>query len=291
MNIAIVIATFNRCNLLKVLLDQIHELIVPSGVTLKTIIVNDGSTDNTLHMLRTDFPQVTIINGSGDWWWTKCMNEGFKKAIQLNQNYVLILNDDNEIEKDYFIKLIHDYNKLANGSILGSASVSITKPHKIESAGTKSFNKITLKFKPYYKGFAFLDENFFGVHPTWTLSGRGTLIPVEIFGKIGFYDEKLVQYGSDDEFCIRSKINKYPVYVSWNAIIYNHTFKTSKGSVYRKDSLITFLKSFFNPYSINSISKNIYIYKKYSYSILLPFYLLILILGTIKAYYFNYKND
>jgi len=291
MKIAIVIATYNRCNLLKVLLNQINDLIVPTGVTLKTIIVNDGSTDNTLHMLRTDFPQVTIINGSGDWWWTKCMNEGFKKAIQLDQNYVLILNDDNEIEKDYLIKLIHDYNTLASGSILGSASVSITKPHKIESAGTKSFSKISLKCKPYYKGFSLMDENFYGIHPTWTLSGRGTLIPVEVFHKIGFYDEKLVQYGSDDEFCIRSNIKKYPVYISWNARIYNHTFETSKGSVYRKEGLISLLKSFLNCYSVNSISKNIYIYKKYSYSILLPIYLLILILGTVKAYYFNYKND
>jgi len=291
MKLAIVIATFNRCNLLGVLLNQINDLIVPAGVTLKTIIVNDGSTDNTNHMLKTEFPQATIINGSGDWWWTKCMNEGFKKAIQLDQDYVLVLNDDNEIEKDYLVKLIYDYNTLDKESILGSASVSITKPHKIESAGTKSFSKINLKCTPYYKGFPLMNEDFRGIHPTWTLSGRGTLIPVEIFNKIGFYDEKLVQYGSDDEFCIRSNINKYPVYISWNARIYNHTYETSKGSVYRKEGLISLLKSFLNRYSVNSISKNIYIYKKYSYHILLPIYVLILILGTIKAYYFNYKND
>lgn len=284
MKIAIVIATFNRCNLLKVLLNQINDLIVPTGVTLKTIIVNDGSTDNTLHMLRTDFPQVTIINGSGDWWWTKCMNEGFRKAIELDQNYVLILNDDNEIEKNYLVKLINDYNSLESHSIIGSASVSITKPHKIESAGTKSFSKISLKCKPYYKGFSLMDENFSGIHPTWTLSGRGTLIPVEVFHKIGFYDENLVQYMSDDDFILRAKKEKLKVYISWNAIIYNYSNLTSVGNVHY-NGLIKIALSFFNPYSVNSIKKHYIAYQKHGLKLLSVPYVIFMITTTILDYF------
>lgn len=219
------------------------------------------------------------------------MNEGFKRAIELQNEYVLILNDDVEVEKDYLTKLLRDYKLLPYRSILGSASISIDKPNKIESAGTKEFIKWRLKFSPYYSGFKFVDDNFKGVHKTLTLSGRGTLIPVEVFNKIGFYDEELIQYGSDDEFCIRANLNNIPVYISWNARVLNHTNMTSKGSVFKKEGFITLLKSFFNKYSVNSISKQVYLYKKYGYPLLLPIFLCIFFLGTIKAYYFNYRNE
>ena len=218
------------------------------------------------------------------------MNEGFKKSIEFGYEYVLILNDDIEIQPDYLKTLLNDYSTLPSNSILGSASISINKPHQIESAGTKQFIKWRLKFVPYFKGFKLMNENFRGIHKSWTLSGRGTLIPVSIFNQIGLYDEKLVQYGSDDEFCIRANLNNIPVYISWNALIYNNTQLTSKGSAFKKEGLLTLLKSFYNKYSVNSLYKHVYLYNKYGYKLLLPLYLLIVISGTIKAYYFNYRK-
>ncbi len=265
-------------------------IIVPKDTSLIKIIINDGSQDGTKDIVELKEDNHTLINGTGSWWWTKSMNEGFKKAMELGYDYVLVLNDDIEIPQDYLEILLRDYSSLPPDSILGSASISVNKPHQIESAGTYEFIKWRLKFIPYYRGFKPLDNNFAGIHKSWTLSGRGTLIPISVFDKIGFYDEKLVQYGSDDEFCIRANLNKIPVFISWNARIYNNTYLTSKGSAFKNDGLITLLKSFFNRYSVNSLYKQAYLYLKYGYKLLLPLYLIIVISGTIKAYYFNYNK-
>lgn len=291
MKIGIIIATFNRKNLLSKLIINLNSIIIPNNTTINKIIVNDGSNDGTIELLISNYNDLTIINGNGNWWWTKCMNEGFKKAIDLKNDYVLILNDDIVLAPDYLKILIEDYNKLPKGSILGSSSISINKPHKIESAGSKKFIKWKLKFSPYYSGFKLVDDHFNGIYKTWTLSGRGTLIPVEVFNKIDFYDEKLIQYGSDDEFCIRANHNNIPVFISWNARVYNQTNLTSKGAVFKKEGLWILIKSFFNKYSVNSIYKHIYLYKKYGYPILLPIYIIVVFLGTIKAYYFNYNRE
>lgn len=290
MKLAIIIATFDRFEYLKKLLIQINELTLPSDVKINIIIIIDNSTYNFDNLIKYSQYKTTIIKGTGNWWWTKSMNEGFKKAISLKQEYVLILNDDTTIEKDYLTILLNDYLKLPANTILGSASVSIKPPHKIESAGTKGFIKWRLKFIPYFKGFQLLTDHFEGVHETFTLSGRGTLIPISVFMEIGLYDEKLIQYGSDDEFIFRAKLKEIPVYISWNAKIYNNTYFTSKGSVFKKEGIPTLIKSFFNKYSVNSLYKNAYLYLKYSYKILLPIYLLIVIAGTVRAYYFNYKK-
>lgn len=290
MKLAIVISTHDRINLLVELVQQIQLNQDRINEKFSIIIVNDNSANQGETLLKLKYPEIIVINGTGNWWWTKCMNEGFKKAIELGYDHVLILNDDVEIRPNYLTTLLNDYASLPPNSILGSASVSMNKPHKIESAGTKQFIKWRFKFIPYFKGFKLLEENFTGIHKSWTLSGRGTLIPVSVFNKIGFYDEKLVQYGSDDEFCIRANLNKIPVYISWNAHIYNNTLLTSKGSAFKKEGLPTLLKSFFNKYSVNSLSKQAYIYLKYGYKPLLPLFIFIVFLGTIKAYYFNYKK-
>lgn len=290
MTIGIIISTFNRLRSLEKTLFTISNLNFPDNVKANIILIDSGSKDGTSEQICQNFNQIFLIKGNSSWWWTKCMNEGFKKAIELGYEYVLILNDDIEIQPDYLKTLLNDYSTLPSNSILGSASISINKPHQIESAGTKQFIKWRLKFVPYFKGFKPMNENFRGIHKSWTLSGRGTLIPVSIFNQIGLYDEKLVQYGSDDEFCIRANLNNIPVYISWNALIYNNTQLTSKGSAFKKEGLPTLLKSFYNKYSVNSLYKQAYLYIKYGYKLLLPLYLIIVITGTIKAYYFNYRK-
>lgn len=290
LKICIVISTYNRVSYLKKLLFQIKEQVISKEIELSTIVINEGSRNEIDDDVCKMFPFINIIQGTGNWWWTKCMNQGFKRSIELGYDFVLVLNDDVEILPNYITVLLNDYATLPPNSILGSASVSINQPHQIESAGTKQFIKWRFKFVPYFKGFKPIDENFIGIHRTWTLSGRGTLIPVKVFHQIGLYDENLIQYGSDDEFCIRANLRNIPVFISWNALIYNHTNLTSKGSAFKKEGFITLLKSFFNKYSVNSLRKQIYLYLKYGYKSLLPFYLSIVILGTIKAYYFNYRK-
>ena len=290
MKLAFIIPTFNRSKFLFNLLSQINLLEKISGVDIVVIVINDGSTDDTELMIKNTFPGTILITGSGNWWWTKCMNAGFIKAMELEQDCVLVMNDDVELKADYLKILLKDYKELPEKSILGSASVSSKAPHRIESAGTGTFKKWKLKFVPYFKNFEVIREDFHGIHKTWTLSGRGTLIPVCVFKLIGFYDERLPQYGSDDEFCIRANMKQLPVYISWNARVYNHTNLTSPGSVIKKDGIFVLLKSFFNRHSSNSLQKNAYLYWKYGFKCLTPVYMGWCFLGTLKAYYFNYRK-
>jgi GT2 family glycosyltransferase len=288
-NIAVIITTYNRKEYLCKLLNQINTQMLPSQINLIKIVIVDGSVDGTETMLRENFPETVIIRGTGSWWWTRCMNEGFQKALQLNSDYILIINDDTEIKPDYIKVLWNDYQTIPKGSVLGSASASLDTPHLINSAGTQNFKRWRTRSTPYINGIKPVYPEFKGVHPTYSLSGRGTLIPAEVFVKIGFYDEKFVQYGSDDDFILRAQKSGIKCFISWNAVIYNHMNLTSEGTAYRKDNLLKFIKSFFNPYSVNSLQKSGYFYRKHGYPVLLPFYLLYMVLGTMKAYFFKYK--
>lgn len=291
MKITAVIASFNRCSYLRILLNQLQRQDLPENVQLNVITVVDGSTDGTFEMLSKEFPQVQVIKGTGNWWWTKSMNEGFKLAQSNGTGYVLVLNDDNEIESNYLFQLISDYGTLQPGSILGSASCCIAPANTIEFAGTSKVETWRMKFTPYVAGFTPIDNNFKGVYNTYSLNGRGTLIPISVFNEIGFYDEKLMQYGSDDDFVLRAKKNNIPVYISWNARILNHAMLTSQGSAFKQESLKKFIGSFFDPYSVNSLKKTYYFYSQHGIKLLAPLYVLYFIAGTAYAYLFKYRTN
>lgn len=271
-------------------LQSIREMELPDNVFVFPLLINDGSTDQTKEMLTINFREVCVIEGDGNWWWTKCMNEGFKRAMELDSDFVLVLNDDSIVKSDFIKLLLRDYESLNEECILGSASVSLSNPTLIESSGSYSFNRLRCRFNMYHKANTKLDSvDFYGIHPTFNLSGRGSLIPVSVLKSIGLFDEKLIQYGSDDEFALRARKNKIPVYISWNARVYNKTHLTSKGSAFLKGSLSVFAMSFFDRYSVNSIKKASYIYCKYGYKFLTPIYVVYFILGTCYARFIKYR--
>ena len=283
--IGIVIATHNRRELLKNLLISVSKQKLSDSIQTKVSVVDDGSTDDTGSMLINEFEHVEIINGSGNWWWTKCMNEGFKAALADEVDYILILNDDNLIQENYLSTLLSDKLQLEESSIIGSLSVSLEHEGVIDSGGVKNFNKWNFKIDNYFKFGERLNQGIKGVKQSCILSGRGTLIPEVVFRKIGLYDEKLIQYGSDDDFILRARKAGFPVYISFNAIVYNHSSLTSIGRGFNNETLYDLTKSIFNKQSSNSICKHAYMYFKHGYKIFTPLYALITTAATYRNYF------
>ena len=48
----------------------------------EVVIVDDGSTDGTAEMLREEFPELPVLKGDGNLWWTASVNMGIKYALE-----------------------------------------------------------------------------------------------------------------------------------------------------------------------------------------------------------------
>lgn len=265
--IGAVIPTFNRVNSLRTILACLQEQSCnrPSvqapgnpAITLIPIVVVDGSTDGTLGMLAEQFPSAVIVQGDGNWWYTRSINEGIKKGRELNCNYVLTLNDDLTFASDYLNTIVADHIVSGPNSVIGSVSLSASLPRLITFSGV---SKITgsLKEHNYIPKFSPVDESALaGVRPSIVLSGRGILFPMHVFDRFGLYDERLVQYSSETDFTYNASRNGIPVMISWNAKVYENVRLTSAGAVYNNPSLSALIRSFRNRYSINSWYKTRY---------------------------------
>ena len=267
------------------LLASIRKVKMPVGVTVHTIVVVDGSKDGTVEMLQTEFGDVFVVLGDGNWWWTKSINKGVEQARKLNLDHVLFMNDDNILKEDYLEKLLEAKSKLSADAVLGSASISLSESGWIDTAGYYKMNSFSLKMYPYKRKGSLVDDNFTGIHETIALSGRGTLVPMNVFNQVGFLDEKLVQYGSDDDFILRCRKENIPVFISWDAHVYNHSEITSGERDVTKTSFLDLLGAYFNQYSSLSLKKEFLLYRKHGYPFFAPLYCLYLFLTGILLHY------
>lgn len=258
--LAIIIPTFNRSNTLKKLLGSLKDQTVSD---FTTIAVVDGSTDDTLMMLEQHFPETKIVNGTGNWWWTKSVNEGLKYAKSIGMNTFLLMNDDTYVSPNFLKTLISSYHKSNNG-VIGAISVN-QADHKIFDAGIYKNNWITAKLYPYYKrGSCYDQEKLQGVRPAIFLAGRGMLFNDQVIETIDYFDEKeFPQYMADYDFSHKAYLAHIPVNICWDTPVFSYIDMTSEGNV-DETSFLRLIASFFNDKTKQSLTKNIAYYKRFA---------------------------
>ena len=259
----VVIAVFNRKETTRQCLKYLKSQIFSP---IQVIIIDDGSTDGTSEMIKTEFPKVHVIYGDGQYWWAKSMNIGIDAALKMSKNHdlILTLNDDTIIDENYIDILVKESIKFPS-TLIGSLNLIDGDPLKIFSAG----GKYDLLFSNHIPN---LDENeiydkeilkeYFA---TDFLPGRGTLIPIEVFKQIGLYDaEKFPQYIADEEFSFRAKNAGFDCIVSSKALVYVKNNRAGFENTGSKLGIKDFIKSLNAINSTNNIKNRINFAKKHA---------------------------
>lgn len=203
--VAVIIPTFNRkdklCRFLNLVIDQNYP-------NLEIIVVDSTSSDGTLDIVSSKFPQVILIQVSDREFWTGATNAGVKLALDRQVDFILTINDDAIISPDHISKLVNlaQQHQL---SILGNRIDYLIPKNRVWSLGTYSdwgtdrflaiaYNNIDLCDLPD----RILEQE---IIPVDALPGNGVLIKANVFEKIGFYNARFCpHYHGDSELIIRA---------------------------------------------------------------------------------------
>jgi len=205
--------------------------------SLSLIIVDHGKRHRTYKEFFGKSSVIEVIKASSDLWWTGALNVGISCALEeaLAGDYILTINNDCTFDKNFVSKIVSISNN-NNRCIVGSFEVD---------AQNKEF--VAGVIRADWKNGVF--ENVLSVRSgkADTLSTKGTLIPVEVFKKIGVLDEKhFPHYGSDYEFFIRAKRNGYQLLSSSEVKVYCDRKRTGISDAGEQLSLIRIMKLAFS---------------------------------------------
>ncbi len=207
------IPTHNRVQILKQCLDSIQKQTYPN---IQTIVVDDGSTDSTPKILK-KYP-VTVLKGDGNLWWTGAMRLGVDHILKQARegDYIMLMNDDTTF-KPNFTKILLDLSQKHPDAIITSLSFSDTKQTQLVEAGVKidwtnhRYDQ-PLKLPSNYKKLT--------LQPVDATCGRGTIVPIKVFKKIGNFSPFLPHYHADYEFTIRAKKAGFSLYIAYPSITF-----------------------------------------------------------------------
>lgn len=93
-NIAVLITSYNRKQKTLDCLQRIYQQHLPKGYTLTVHITDDASTDGTPEAITQHYPQVKLYGGTGSLFWAGGMRYTWRKAMEAQPTYYLLLNDD-----------------------------------------------------------------------------------------------------------------------------------------------------------------------------------------------------
>lgn len=87
-------------------LSALYRSAANASVTLRVVLVDDGSADGTGEAVAARFPEVDIVRGSGDLFWNQGMRVGIEAGAQSDPDYFLLLNDDTYLDPDVVARLV-----------------------------------------------------------------------------------------------------------------------------------------------------------------------------------------
>lgn len=217
-NIFVIIVTYNGTKWIERCLGSLIE----SSIHLQVIAIDNASSDNTVELIRQQFPEVSLIEAGANLGFGKANNIGLKKALEANADYVFLLNQDAWIENDTIEKLVTvaDANK----------EYGVISPFHL----LPGQNRLEWYFSTYIapeKCKDLVSDIYFkqtkSVYDLEFVNAAAWLISKKCIQHVGGFDPLFPHYGEDEDYCSRVLYKKLKVGVTPEAIIYHDiTMKT-----------------------------------------------------------------
>ena len=219
-DVSIVIVSWNGRQHLDLCLASVA---AQAGVTIETIVVDNGSTDGTSDFIRSRYPWVRLVRLDDNRGFTGGNNAGAREA---RGRFLAFLNNDTAADPGWLRALLSGIDEREGFVLTTSRIVYMHDPEIIDSAGD-SVLRCGGAFKRFHgqpASAAPRSEEVFGV------CGAAFLLPKAIFDELGGFDEDFFASHEDVDLSYRARLRGYRCRYVADAIV-RHVGSATLGSV------------------------------------------------------------
>lgn len=215
--ISVVIVNWNRQEMLTRCLRSL------AGQTVKTfeiVLVDNGSSDDSVKMVTRDFPNVRVIRNARNLGFCAANNQGIRES---SGEFIALLNNDAEAEPGFLAALRAVFEQRPHVGMAAAKILIYQDPRRIDKAGHLIFPDGQNRGR----GSGSLDEGQFDrMEPVLWADGCAAMYRREMLDKIGAFDEDFFAYADDAELGLRARIAGWECIYTPHAIARHHRGST-----------------------------------------------------------------
>lgn len=234
MELSISIVNYNTKDSIRKCLLSIYNNL--KNLEYEIIVVDNASTDSSIHMIENEFPQVKLIKNNRNLFFTRANNQAVRKS---KGRYILLLNSDTAF-LDNSLKTLLDFmekNPLAgavSGKIICERTGTEEKGWQLRTP-QEEIARLLGNQPNRGKGFQALIPSTLNYQLSTmnyqevdVVSDCFILLRRKAFFQINLYDERFLLYYTEDDLCRRLKANGWKVFYLPEAKITHKLFESSK---------------------------------------------------------------
>jgi len=214
---------------------------------LKVILVDNESNYEKINKIKNDFSKVEVIESKENLGFASANNIGIKYAIKNKFEYVMLLNNDTEVNKKFLTPLLNSFQKDNSLGAVQPLIMNYNNRAKVWNAGGYLNN---------FFGFPYTNKLNNKKRQIDWITGCCIVLKTKVINKVGLMDEHFFAYYEDVDWSLRIKKLGYKLGVVESSVIFHHGTKSSKNSNFEGD-----LSPFVHYLNIRN---HIYLVKKHS---------------------------
>lgn len=213
----------------------------------EALVVDNGSTDGSVPVIRECFPTVTVLENDENLGYTGGNNVGLRHALAHESSYALLLNNDTVLAPDFLRLLVEAVESNPDAGIAGPMVYYYDRSDLIWSAGGAIDWR---RGETWMVGLGTPDAGQFGIVPREVdfVTGCALLVKRAVVEQVGLLDERFFAYYEEGEWCVRArragfKIVHVPQAKIWHKIPLDARSRSPLVHYYMTRNRLLFLKA------------------------------------------------
>jgi hypothetical protein len=272
--VSIIIPNYNGGDLLYNCIDSIYKNI--SIKDFEIIVVDNGSTDNSINRVKSNFQNVEIISSNSNLGYSGGCNLG---ATHASGKYLLFLNNDTEHSNEWIEKLVYFLDSNSKIAAVQPKILNIHNKKLFDYAGGAGGFIDKFCF-PFVQGRIFhtLEEDhnqYNNPSRIFWASGAAFMIRSNIFKTLEGFDKVYFAYMEEIDLCWRAQAMGYKIYSVPDSFVYHYGKQTIKENTikshylnHRNSWILFFKNSFTFNYGILIIQRLVLDWMALAYSVM-----------------------